>query len=116
MWTVLHRESSVTFAEMADLPLVLTTVVPVPYRLSTKFLPGGPGGPWRGDLREVGCGMRRDIADLMAQAAGVDAAEDSEFGNLSGDEIPEELKRREPRLAKIQEAKAALEEAARQKA
>ena len=60
--------------------------------------------------------LEKEIAELLAQAAGADAAEDSELGDLSGDEIPEELKRREPRLAKIKEAKAALEEAARQQA
>jgi len=60
--------------------------------------------------------LETEIGELLAQADGADAADDSRFGDLSGDEIPEELKRRESRLAKILEAKEALEQAARQKA
>ncbi len=60
--------------------------------------------------------LQQEIDALLALAVGADSAEDSQFGDLSGEEIPEELKRREGRLAKILEAKAALEEAARAKA
>ena len=60
--------------------------------------------------------LQQEINALLAKADGADAADDEQFGDLSGDEIPEELKRREGRLAKILEAKAALEEAARAKA
>lgn len=60
--------------------------------------------------------LQREIDTLLAQADGADTAEDDQFGDLTGDEIPEELKRRESRLAKILEAKEALEEAVRQKA
>lgn len=60
--------------------------------------------------------LQQEIKALLEKAAGADAADDDQFGDLSGDEIPDELKRRESRLAKIKEAKAALEEAARQKA
>jgi hypothetical protein len=52
----------------------------------------------------------------LAQASGADADDDDQFGDLADDEIPEELKRRGSRQAKILEAKAALEAAARQKA
>ena len=40
----------------------------------------------------------------------MDAAEDAHYGeDIRGDELPEELKRREDRLAAIREAKARLE-------
>jgi transposase len=60
--------------------------------------------------------LQQEIAALLARANDADVADDDQFGDLTGDEIPDELKRRESRLAKILEAKAALEEAARQKA
>lgn len=60
--------------------------------------------------------LQQEIDALLALADGADTADDDQFGDLSGEEIPDELKRRESRLAKILEAKAALEEAARQKA
>ena len=60
--------------------------------------------------------LQQEIKALLEKAAGADAADDDQFGDLTGDEIPDELKRRESRLEKIKEAKAALEEAARQKA
>ena len=60
--------------------------------------------------------LQQDIDALLAQANDADATDDDQFGDLTGDEIPDELKRRESRLAKILEAKQTLEEAARQKA
>lgn len=60
--------------------------------------------------------LQQEIDALLARANDVDATEDDQFGDLAGDEIPDELKRRESRLAKILQAKEALEEAARQKA
>ena len=60
--------------------------------------------------------LQQEIETLLIQADDADTVDDDQFGDLSGDEIPAELKRRESRLAKILEAKAALEEAARQKA
>ena len=60
--------------------------------------------------------LQQEIEALLTQADAADTVDDNQFGDLSGDEIPEELKRRESRLAKILAAKAALEEAARQKA
>jgi len=60
--------------------------------------------------------LQREIEALLARANDADGDDDDEFGDLAGDEIPDELKRRESRLAKIQEAKKALEEAAHRKA
>jgi transposase len=54
--------------------------------------------------------LREQVAELTARAAAVDAAENAEHGEeMRGDELPEELQRREQRLRKIQEAKARLE-------
>ena len=54
---------------------------------------------------------------LLEQAEATDAAEDALYGaDQRGDELPEELQRRESRLKKIREAKRALEERARQEA
>jgi hypothetical protein len=60
--------------------------------------------------------LQQEIDALLARANDADGDDDDEFGDLAGNEIPDELKRRESRLAKILEAKKALEEAARQKA
>ena len=56
-----------------------------------------------------------EVSDLLAEAERIDRDEDAKFGkDRRGDELPEELRRREGRLAKIREAKADLEaEAAR---
>lgn len=54
--------------------------------------------------------LRAQIAELTAQAAALDAQEDTEHGDaVRGDELPKELQRREERLRKILEAKARLE-------
>ena len=51
---------------------------------------------------------------VSAQAARVDAEEDGKYGKgKRGDELPQELARRESRIEKIREAKAALEQEAR---
>ena len=61
--------------------------------------------------------LKQEIDALLKQADEADAAEDAQYGKgKRGDELPEELARRESRLKKLQEAKAALEEEARQKA
>lgn len=58
-----------------------------------------------------------EVEALLAEAKTVDAAEDARYGRgKRGDEIPKDLARAEKRLAKIREAKAALEQDARQKA
>jgi transposase len=54
--------------------------------------------------------IRENVAVLLCEAEQVDAEEDERFGaERRGDELPEELKRREQRLARIREAKEALE-------
>jgi transposase len=54
--------------------------------------------------------LRAEVEQLLAQAEAIDAAEDAEHGaDRRGDELPAELQRRESRLAKIREAKRALE-------
>src|SRR5438270_12031076 len=61
--------------------------------------------------------LKEEIARLMAEAEATDTAEDQAHGrDQRGDETPEELKRRESRLAKILKAKALLEERARAEA
>lgn len=57
--------------------------------------------------------LRKEIAELLSKAQSADEAEDALHGpDARGDELPEELARRETRLAKIQEARQALEEQA----
>ena len=61
--------------------------------------------------------LQKEIDELLAKAQAADEDEDDQYGeDCRGDELPEELSRRETRLQKIREAKAALEEQARQKA
>lgn len=61
--------------------------------------------------------LQQEIDELFQQAQSIDAEEDARHGkDRAGEEIPEELARRESRLQKIRKAKAALEEQARQKA
>ena len=58
--------------------------------------------------------LRQEIKALLKEADRTDRREDRRYGaEKSGDELPEELARRESRLAKIQEAKRALEQQAR---
>ena len=59
--------------------------------------------------------LEREVAELLERAAREDAAEDAEFGpDNSGQEVREELRRREDRLEKIREAKRRVEERQRQ--
>lgn len=49
--------------------------------------------------------LKSEIAELTSRAARVDAEEDAQYGpDNTGDELPEELQRREQRLGKIKEA------------
>ena len=60
--------------------------------------------------------LQQEIDELLKQAQTADASEDEQHGSdCRGDELPDELSRRETRLQKIREAKAALEEQARQR-
>lgn len=53
--------------------------------------------------------LEGEIQQLLRRADDVDAEQDAALGNCRGDELPEELKRREDRVRKITEAKARLE-------
>ena len=70
-----------------------------------------------GRMEEAEKKLREEIQNLLAEAERVDAEEDAQFGKgKRGDELPKELQRRESRLKKIGEAKAALEAEAKAKA
>ena len=57
--------------------------------------------------------IRANVRALLGEAEAVDAEEDERYGlDRRGDELPEELQRREQRLARIREAKQALEDEA----
>lgn len=61
--------------------------------------------------------LEEEVARLLAKAESTDAADDEQYGKgLRGDELPAELARRKTRLAKIREAKQALEQQAKLKA
>jgi len=68
-------------------------------------------------MQEEETRLAAEVAAMLRGAEEADAADDARFGpDVSGDEIPEGLRRREDRLRKIREAKAALEARARQRA
>jgi transposase len=61
--------------------------------------------------------LRKEVKKLLARAKAADDEEDTWYGkDKSGDELPEELNRRESRLKRIREAKRALEQQAREEA
>lgn len=61
--------------------------------------------------------IRQQVKDLLRRAAATDAEEDAQYGtDKSGDELPEELQRRESRLKRIKEAKKVLRQRAKEKA
>jgi len=61
--------------------------------------------------------LKREVAEMLARAEAADREDDARYGaDRSGDELPEELQRRESRLKKIREAKAALEAEAKDQA
>ncbi len=68
-------------------------------------------------MQEREARYEREIEELLKQAEEVDKEEDARYGqDRRGDELPEELRFREKRLAKIREAKAALEAQSKEKA
>ena len=70
-----------------------------------------------GRMKETEKRLEDEVKKLFEEAARVDAEEDALYGKgKRGDELPEELARRESRLKKIREAKAALEAEAKVKA
>jgi transposase len=61
--------------------------------------------------------LKQEIKALLTEAEETDQAEDKTYGrDRRGDELPEELARRQSRLKKIREAKAVLEAEAREEA
>jgi transposase/IS5 family transposase len=61
--------------------------------------------------------LEREVREMLDRAEAVDREEDERYGpDRSGDELPEELQRRESRLKKIREAMAELEAEAREQA
>ena len=69
-----------------------------------------------GRMEEAEEKLRAQVAELLARAEATDAAEDEMERQGYSDKLPAELARRESRLKKIAEAKAALEAEARLKA
>jgi transposase len=70
-----------------------------------------------GRMKEKQKQLRQEVRELLARAEAVDAAEDARYGkHQRGDELPEELRRRETRLKCIRQAKRALEQRAREEA
>ncbi len=74
-----------------------------------KAMSYGRMGPREQQLTDEIEVLRAKAAGLIAEAETTDAAEDEQFGDLRGDELPGELARRESRLATIRAAKEALE-------
>jgi transposase len=70
-----------------------------------------------GRMKEKQKQLRQEVRELLARAEAVDAEEDARYGkNQRGDELPEELRRRETRLKRIRQAKRVLEQRAREEA
>jgi len=69
-----------------------------------------------GRMKEKQRQLREEVKELLAQAEAADEEEDRRHGSKRGDELPEELRRRETRLAKIKLAKKVVEQRAREKA
>jgi len=70
-----------------------------------------------GRMEETEKRLRKEVRELLKQAEAVNEEEDKRYGReCQGEELPEELQRRETRIARIREAKKALEERAREKA
>jgi len=63
-----------------------------------------------GRMKRKRAELEAEVRELLSRAEAADAEEDAKFGRgRRGDELPEELRFREGRLAKIREAMAALE-------
>ena len=70
-----------------------------------------------GRMAETEQRLQAEVEAMLRRAQETDAAEDERYGKgKRGEELPEELARRESRLRKIREAKAALEAEARAEA
>ena len=70
-----------------------------------------------GRMKQEEQALKGEVRKLLAQAKAADDEEDRRYGkDKRGDELPEELGRRETRLERIREAKRALEQKARREA
>src|ERR1700676_14810 len=69
-----------------------------------------------GRMKEKQLQLKEEVKQLLEQPEAADEAEDRQYGSKRGDELPEELQRRETRLAKIKQAKKVLQQRARDKA
>ena len=68
-------------------------------------------------MNETEARLKQEIDALLAAAEKTDSEEDAQYGkDRRGDELPAELQRRESRLQKITEAKAVLEQKAKEEA
>jgi transposase len=66
-------------------------------------------------MREEEARLQREIEALLGRADAADQQEDQQYGpGTAPQDLPEELQRREKRLARIREAKAALEQEAKE--
>src|SRR5690349_19579627 len=67
-----------------------------------------------GRMKEKERELREEVRRLLCEADRQDQAQDKRYGkDRTGEELPEELRRRESRLERIRQAKRALEEEAR---
>lgn len=70
-----------------------------------------------GRMKEESARLECEIADLLSSADRIDEQEDAQFGkDVRGDELPEELRFRESRLARIRQAMSELEDEAQEAA
>jgi transposase len=70
-----------------------------------------------GRMKQAEAALGQEVAELLRRAEAADREDDQRYGpDRRGDELPAELARRESRLQKIREAKAALEAEARAQA
>ena len=59
--------------------------------------------------------LEAEVTRILEEAEAIDAAEDERYGDARGDELPAALRTREGRLRAIREAKATLEEEAKER-
>jgi transposase len=67
-------------------------------------------------MKETEARLREEVATWFQRAQAEDQSEDAEHGDRRGDELPDWVANKMERLAKIEEAKAALEKEAREEA
>ncbi len=70
-----------------------------------------------GQMKQAEQQIAAEVKQMLAEVAEADAAEDARYGpEKTGQELPEELQRRQTRLEKIRQAQKALKQRARDKA